>query len=95
MDPKSHQKLSKIALGVPKGRLCHPPRSILARVKKSCFLESSLVAQKIRKIGPKAAQEAPSTPRVFGRDTVPGGLGPWGGLARDMKLDTRSMKHES
>ena len=53
------------------------------------------MAQKIRKMEPNAAKEAPSRPRHFAGAPSPGGVGPWGGLARDKKLDTRSKKHET
>ena len=50
--------------------------------------------KKIGKIGPKSGPEAPTRPRGFGKGTSPGGPGPYAGPAREVKLDSRSKKHD-
>ena len=95
MEPKWIPKVIKNNAWGAQGSTLSPSWVDFGLSQNIMFLESSLVAQKIRKMGPKAAQEAPTWPRGFADAPSLGGQGPWGGLARDMKLDTRSMKHET
>ena len=63
--------------------------------QKTLIFGTSLVAPKIRKIGPRSAREAIFHSEGAAEDSIFGDLGPWGGLARDKILDTRSKKHET
>ena len=98
MDPKWHPKVMKndeISSLERQGGDCDTLLGRFWPESKSHVFLSSLVAQKIWNIGPKSDLEAPTWPRDFPDKPSPGGLGPWGGLARDMKLDTRRKKHET
>ena len=47
---------------------------------------------KNRKNRTEVRQEAPSRPRDFAEEWIFENLGPWGGLARDLVLETRNKK---
>ena len=59
-----------------------------AMTKKRDFFDTPPNAKKIRKIGVRSAQETLSRPRGLAKGASPGGLGCWGGLARDQIQDT-------
>ena len=60
--------------------------------KKTCFCSWLTDGVQIRKVGPENAQEAPIRQRGFANGASPGGVGPWSGPVREVKLE---KKHET
>ena len=69
--------------------------SCFGRRSKKHVLLISFYWPKILKIGPKSAPEAPNWHMRFAEGAAPGGMGPWSGHAREVKLYSSSKSQET
>ena len=91
MAPKIHENRSKNGSGTDLGPLIIDLLAFWSDAKKHEFV-MPFWRFKNPKIGPRCGQEAFWKPRRLAEYRIFENMGPWGGLARDLVLETRNKK---